>query len=146
MNPQHIFVANFIGESNFLEGYVSKLTEKESAIELRGGLLVQTLDKTHHDGEKVVVAIRPEILAVEKGEKKGGVNSIFGHIEGFRFEGTNVRYEIRLENGDLVVVVRPALMAEWLNVGEKVTVSFPIEKSFVFTYPERGLKRELALE
>ena len=145
LNPQHIFVANFIGESNFLEGYVSKLTEEESIIELRGGLLVRALDKTHGEGEKVVVAIRPEILVVEKG-KKGGVNSIFGNIEGFRFEGTNVRYEIRLENGDLVVVVRPALMAEWLDVGEKVTVSFPIEKSFVFTYPERGLKRELALE
>jgi ABC-type Fe3+/spermidine/putrescine transport system ATPase subunit len=93
----------------------------------------------------VVVAVRPEVLAVKKGEKRGK-NSIFGHIEGFRFEGTNVRYEIRLENGDLVVVVRPALMAEWLDVGEKVTVSFPIEKSFVFTYPKRGLKRELALE
>jgi len=145
MTPQHIFVANFIGESNFLEGYVSKSTEKELTIELRGGLLVRTLDKTHKEGEKVVIAIRPEVLAVEKG-KKGGVNSIFGHVEGFRFEGTNVRYEIRLENGDLVVVVRPALMAEWLDVREKVTVSFPIEKSFVFTYPERGLKRELALE
>jgi len=145
MTPQHIFVANFIGESNFLEGYISKLTERELTIELRGGLLVQTLDKTHKEGEKVVIAIRPEVLAVEKG-KKEGVNSIFGHVEGFRFEGTNVRYEIRLENGDLVVVVRPALMTEWLDAGEKVTVSFPIEKSFVFTYPERGLKRELALE
>ncbi len=145
MTPQHIFVANFIGESNFLEGYVSKSTEKELTIELRGGLLIRTLDKTHKEGEKVVIAIRPEILAIKKG-KRGGVNSISGHVEGFRFEGTNVRYEIRLENGDLVVIVSPALMTEWLGIGEKVTVSFPIEKSFVFSYPERGLKRELALE
>jgi len=145
LNPQHIFVANFIGESNFLEGYITKLDSNESTIELRGGLYVRSLDKGHKKGEKVVVAVRPEVLAVEKGEKRGK-NSIFGHIEGFRFEGTNVRYEIRLENGDLAVVVRPALTVEWLNVGEKVTVSFPIEKSFVFTYPERGLTRELALE
>jgi len=145
MEPQHIFVANFIGESNFLEGYVSELTERQSTIELRGGLLVRTLDKTHKEGEKVVIAIRPEILAVKKG-KRGGVNSIFGHVEGFRFEGTNVRYEIRLENGELVVVVRPALMTGWLDVGQKVTVSFPVEKNFVFAYPEKGLKKELALE
>jgi ABC-type Fe3+/spermidine/putrescine transport system ATPase subunit len=145
MTPRHIFVANFIGESNFLEGYVSKSTEKELTMELRGGLSVRTLDKTHKEGEKVVIAIRPEILAVKKG-KKEGVNSIFGHVEGVRFEGTNLRYEIRLENEDLVVIVRPALTAEQLDVGEKVTVSFPIEKSFVFTYPERGLKTELALE
>jgi len=145
MHPQHIFVANFIGESNFLEGYVTKLDTNKLTIELRGGLYVQSIDKKHKKGEKVVVAVRPEVLAVEKGGKRGK-NSIFGHIKGFRFEGTNVRYEILLENGDLVVIVRPALMVEWLNVGEKVTVSFPVEKSFVFTYPERGLKRELALE
>jgi len=145
LNPQHIFVANFIGESNFLEGYVTELDGNELTIELRGGLHVRSLNKKREKGEKVVVAVRPEILAVEKGEKRRE-NSIFGHIEGFRFEGTNVRYEIRLENGDLMVVVRPALTAEWLDVGEKVTVSFPIEKSFVFTYPERGLTRELTLE
>jgi len=145
LKPQHIFVANFIGEANFLEGYVTEMDNNEVTVELRGGLYVRSLDKRHKKGEKIVVAVRPEVLAVEKGEKRGK-NSIFGYIEGFRFEGTNVRYEIRLENGDLVVVVRPALMAEWLNVGKKVTVSFPVEKSFVFTYPERGLKRELALE
>ncbi len=145
LKPQHIFVANFIGESNFLEGYVTELKGNEVTVELRGGLYVQSLDKRYKRGQKVVVAVRPEVLAVEKGEKKGP-NSIFGHIEGFRFEGTNVRYEIRLENGDLVGVVRPALMVEWLDVGEKVTLSFQVEKSFVFTYPERGLKGELALE
>ena len=145
MNPQHIFVAHFIGESNFLEGYVSKVTEKKSIIELRGGFFVRTLDRTHNEGDKVVITIRPEVLTVEKGKKRR-VNSIFGHVEGFRFEGTNVRCQIRLENGDLVVVVRPALMTEWFNIEEKVTVSFPAEKNFVFPYPERGVKRELALE
>jgi iron(III) transport system ATP-binding protein len=145
LNPQHIFVANFIGESNFLEGYIAKLDNNQPTIELRGGIYVQSLDKMHKKGEKVVVAVRPEVLAIEKGEKRGA-NSILGNIEEFRFEGTNIRYEIRLENGDVVVVVRPALMVEWLNVGEKVTVSFPVEKSFIFAYPEKGLKTELALE
>jgi ABC-type Fe3+/spermidine/putrescine transport system ATPase subunit len=145
MKPQHLFVAHFIGESNFLEGYISEVTEKESVIELRGGLLVRTLDKTHKRDSRVVVAVRPEVLALEK-SKKDGVNSFFGQVERFRFEGTNIRCEIQLENGDSVVVVRPALMTEWLDVGEKVTVSFPVEKSFVFAYPKRGLKEELALE
>ncbi len=145
MKPQHLFVAHFIGESNFLEGYVSKLITKESIIELRGGLLVRTLDKTHKGGDKVVVAVRPELLTIKKG-KKGRVNSFFGQVERFRFEGTNTRCEIRLENGDSVVAVRPALTTEWLDVGEKVTVSFPVEKSFVFAYPKKGLKEELALE
>ena len=145
MHPKHVFVANFIGESNFLEGYVSQVNEKESIIELRGGILVRTLDKTKRRGEKVVVAVRPEVLSVDKGRRRK-VNAIFGRVERLRFEGTNIRYEIRLENEDLLVVVRPALIGEWLDVGERVTVSFPVEKSFVFAYPERGLREELALE
>ena len=145
MKPQHLFVAHFIGESNFLEGYVSEVTEKETVIELRGGVMVRTLDKTHKEDDKVVIAVRPEVLTLEKGRKKG-VNSLFGQVEKFRFEGTNTRCEIRFENGDSAVVVRPALMTEWLDAGEKVTVSFPVEKSFVFPYPKRGLREELSLE
>ncbi len=145
MKPQHIFVANFIGESNFLEGYVTKVDKKETTIELRGDISVQALDHTRKKGEKVAIAVRPEVLRVEKGKKRKE-NSIFGEIERRRFEGTDIRYEIRLENEDLVVAVRPALIEEWLDVQEKVTVSFPIEKTLVFTYPKKGLKEELALE
>ena len=145
MHPRHIFVANFIGESNFLEGYLTKVDNNECTIELRGGLHVRSLNRGLEKGDKVVVVVRPEVLTIETGEERG-INSISGQIEGFRFEGTNVRYEIRLENGDALVVVHPALTVEWLNVGKKVTVSFPIDKSFVFTFPKAGLKRELALE
>ena len=145
LNPQHIFVANFVGESNFLEGYVADRVGHKLTVELRGGIYVKSLNKDHKKGEKVVVAIRPEVLSIMKGEKSGE-NSIVGNIEGFRFEGNNVRYEIRLQNEDNIVVVRPALMAEWLSVGEKITVAFPFEKSFVFSYPEKGLRTELALE
>ena len=145
LNPEHIFVANFVGESNFLEGYVADRVDHKLTVELRGGIYVKSLNKEHKKGEKVVVAIRPEVLSIVKGEKSD-VNSIGGTIEGFRFEGNNVRYEIRLQNEDMLVVVRPALMAEWLSVGEKITVAFPVEKSFVFSFPETGLRKELALE
>jgi len=145
LNPQHIFVANFVGESNFLEGYVAERVGHELKVDLRGGLSVKSLNEEHKKGEKVVVGIRPEVLSLTKGQHNG-VNSITGNIEGFRFEGTNVRYEIRLQNDDILVAIRPALMGEWLTVGKKVTVTFPVEKSFVFSYPEKGLRTELALE
>lgn len=145
MEPKHLFVAYFIGESSFLEGFISKVTGKESVIELREGLMVHTLDKTYGKADKVVVAVRPEVFTVEKGRKKG-VNSLFGNVERYRFEGTYVRCEIRLENGDSVVVVRPGLLTERLAPGAEVTVSFPREKHFVFPYPEKGLREELAIE
>lgn len=145
MRPKHVFVANFIGESNFLEGYIVETDDKGCVIELRGGLIVNAIDKTRNKGERVVLAVRPETLSIEKGHKKG-LNCLTGHIERFRFEGTDVRYEVRLKNEDVVVIVRPALMGEWFTEGEKVTVCFSPDKSYVFTYPSVGLRSELALE
>lgn len=145
MNPQEIFVANFVGEANFLEGYVESINEAGAILELRGKLHVKVLNKNKGLGEKVVLAIRPEALKVERGRKKVE-NALLGRMERFRFEGTNIRYEVRLENEDLVVVTRPTLAGEWLDVGEIVTVSFPPDKSFVFAYPSKGLREELLAE
>jgi ABC-type Fe3+/spermidine/putrescine transport system ATPase subunit len=145
MKPANIFVAHFVGESNFLEGYVLNVNAKGATIELRRGIKVQTVEKNIKSGERVLLAVRPETFLIEKGIKKNE-NSILGTIERVTFEGTNVRYEIRLENQDLAVVVKPSLTEEWFNMGEKVTLSFPPEKVHVFKYPEVGLREETAVE
>jgi hypothetical protein len=67
-------------------------------------------------------------------------------VERVTFEGTNVRYEIRLENQDLVVVIKPSVVGEWLSIDEKVTISFPQDKARQFIYPAAGLKEEMAVE
>jgi ABC-type Fe3+/spermidine/putrescine transport system ATPase subunit len=144
MSPENVFVANFIGESNFLEGYVVERDSKETLIELRGGLRVQTDNNDLKKGEKVVLAIRPEAFIIEKEEK--GKNAIPGIVERMTFEGTNIRYEITLENQDTVVIVKPSMIGKWLEIDKKVVVSFPPERAHMFPYPEAGLKEELAVE
>jgi len=144
MSPENVFVANFIGESNFLEGYVLERDNKETSIELRGGIRVQAVSNGLNKGERVVLAIRPEAFVVENGMK--GKNSISGVVERVTFEGTNVRYEIVLENQDMIVIVKPSMIGEWFKIDEKVNVSFPSERAHMFPYPETGLKEELAVE
>jgi ABC-type Fe3+/spermidine/putrescine transport system ATPase subunit len=145
MNPKNIFVAHFIGESNFLEGYISNISGKEAVIELRGGVKVHASCEEMKRGDRVVLAVRPETFIMEKGVRKGK-NALGGFVEKVSFQGTNIRYEVRLENQDLVVVVKPSLTEEWFNTGEKVTVSFPSDKAHVFSYPSVGLKEEVAVE
>lgn len=145
LSPQHVFVAHFIGESNFLEGYIAEVNGKGSIIELRGELTVRVSDATKKRGERVVLAVRPEVFTMEKGRRKR-VNSMPGRVERFRFEGTDIRYEVRLENEDLVLIIRPALMGEWFREGDMVTVGFPPDKGFIFAYPSKGLREELSLE
>jgi ABC-type Fe3+/spermidine/putrescine transport system ATPase subunit len=145
MSPENIFVANFIGESDFLEGYVIQISGEETTVELRGGIRVQATSNEVRKGQRVVLAVRPETFLVEKGERKSK-NSITGTIERVTFEGTNIRYEVRLGNQDLIVIVKPSVIGEWFKLDEKVTVNFPHEKAHLFTYPEKGLKEEMAVE
>jgi len=145
MNPKSLFVAHFIGESNFLEGYASSANSENVSIELRGGIKVHAINKGIKKGDRVVLAIRPETFVIEKGARKNEI-SISGVIEKVTFEGTNIRYEIRLQNQDLVICVKPSLTEKWFNIGEKVNVSFSPEKAHVFPYPDIGLKEEIAVE
>jgi ABC-type Fe3+/spermidine/putrescine transport system ATPase subunit len=145
MSPDNIFAANFIGESNFLEGYVTNEDDSEMTIELRGEIQIEVAKDKARKGERVVLAIRPETFLVEKRNEETK-NSIAGAVERVTFEGTNIRYEIRLQNQDLIVVVKPSMTGDWLAVEDKVTVSFPSEKAHVFEYPAAGLKEEIAVE
>jgi ABC-type Fe3+/spermidine/putrescine transport system ATPase subunit len=145
LNPQSIFVAHFIGESNFLEGYVSSISGKTAVIELRGGIKVQAVDRGVKKGERALLAIRPEAFIVKRGKSEER-NAIPGTIERITFEGTNIRYDVRLENQDAIVIVKPSMTEEWFNMGEKITVNIPPEKAHVFMYPEAGLKEEISVE
>jgi ABC-type Fe3+/spermidine/putrescine transport system ATPase subunit len=138
-------VAYFIGESNLLEGYVINASEKGITAELRGNLRIQSTSNHVQHGEKIVLAIRPEVFEVEKSSRKSK-NTLTGTIERVTFEGTTIRYEIRLANQDMIFIIKPSMAEEWFKVGETITVSFPPEKAHVFEYPELGLKGEIAVE
>jgi ABC-type Fe3+/spermidine/putrescine transport system ATPase subunit len=145
IKPKTIFVAHFIGESNFLEGFVSEKTQNGTIIiELREGTKLEALDSGFAEGNQVVLSMRPETLIVEPG-LQNGANILEGKIERITFEGATVRYEIKLSNEETLVAVKPTLGSELFKVGEQIKVFLPIEFTHVFSYPERGLKEELSV-
>jgi ABC-type Fe3+/spermidine/putrescine transport system ATPase subunit len=142
MHPNSLFVAHFIGESNFLEGYITK-ANGQSEIELRQGLKVNAINQLNiKQGERVALAIRPETCEMRRGHIMSE-NSLYGQVEKFTFEGIVVRYEIRLENGDRFVINRPSLTENWANIGDDVTITYPLDKAHLFPYPEAGLAEEI---
>jgi ABC-type Fe3+/spermidine/putrescine transport system ATPase subunit len=145
MKPESIFVAHFIGESNFLEGYViGKTAEGNIIIELREGTKVEALNGSFTEGNQVVLSMRPETLIVEPGLQEGQ-NVLSGVVERITFEGSSVRYEIRLVNDETVIAVKPTLSGELFKVKERVKVFLPVEYTHVFAYPDSGLKEELSV-
>ncbi len=144
MNPNSLFVAHFIGESNFLEGSVADAINDEFVIELRGGVKVRAFSKAVEKGDRVIVVVRPEVFIFEREGNSSG-NVLKGEVSKITFEGTFVRYVIKLKSEDLVVVIKPSLTEKWFEVGAKITLSFEPEKAHVFPYPETGLMNEISV-
>jgi ABC-type Fe3+/spermidine/putrescine transport system ATPase subunit len=145
MYPNSVFVAFFIGESNLVEGSIAKIDGRVAEIELREGLKVKAINERKINvNERVVLAIRPETCEMKSGHIQEE-NGLHGKIEKTTFEGTVVRYEIRLDNGDRFVISRPSLTEEWVGIGQEVTITFPMEKAHLFPYPENGLADEISV-
>ena len=127
--PNCKFVADFIGETNFLDGTVCSLPAGRSAeIELAQGVRVRadlTPDQSLINGQRVTVAVRPEKLHLSEGHPEA--NRVRGRVEEVVYIGTDTQYGVRLVGGQKVRVraqnhdpfSRPAAAA-----GEQVTVTF----------------------
>jgi len=86
--PKNAFVADFIGESNILDGVMKKDYVAEFS-----GHIFDCLDKGFDENESVDVVVRPEdvdIVPVEKGMLKGTVTSV---------DFLGVHYEIIVDIG-----------------------------------------------
>jgi len=141
--PQSIFVTNFVGGANFIEGNVITVTPSESLIEIRGALKIHVSDTRHGIGERVVIAVRLEDALVETKEIENS-NNFTGKIESTRFIGGSMEYTIRLENNILLSTkILLSDTGKTYEMNEQVVVSFHPERVYVFSYPKTGLLKEI---
>ncbi len=143
-SPKALFVANFVGEANFLEGTVVKISKDKCHVDSQG-LLLESADRSKAEGEKVVVAIRPDFVSMEKGASSG--EGLTGYVENQDFEGGTIRYEVVLADHRPLIVRLPRLPGgPVFDVGDEVVLQVLPERVLLYSYPEAGLHRELALE
>jgi len=98
-NPINGFVADFIGESNLIEGVVMNIEENKCIIEIADALDLTVL---LHEGisvnDRVKVAVRPEkLFLVEEG--KESENIFEGTIEEIIYIGNITKYRVNLSCG-----------------------------------------------
>jgi len=145
LSPKTPFIANFIGESNIFEGSIIKMSRETSIVELRGGLLIEVKSTAWKEGERVIVAVRPE--NIELGSyATADLNFLPGAVERIRFIGGILRYEIRLVNDDMVTSRVPVEVGKKFEVGEKMAVTLDSAKIHVYQYPKEGLREAIKVE
>jgi putative spermidine/putrescine transport system ATP-binding protein len=142
--PENIFVANFVGNSDFFEGIVVRRNCSSSTIRLRENLSINVSDVSFEPEEHVVVAVREERLRISNEARGDEVNRVSGEVEAVYFLGAWRRYTVRLVNKDVIAIRVPiGSSQDVINVGEWVSISFNPSITQVYEAPHYELKDEL---
>ena len=90
------FVADFIGESNILDGTVREMDGNMISVETADGMIL-TSGAGFQNGESVCVSIRPEYLSVSRKPRPGF--TIRARVKDFIYMGTVLKTSLDLESG-----------------------------------------------
>jgi spermidine/putrescine transport system ATP-binding protein len=132
--PVNRFVANFVGESNFIEGVVRTVSGR-AVFEVPGDGTVEA-PAGAADGPATLM-IRPEFLALRPTSAEATTPGINGHIVNVAFMGNHTRITVATGAGDLVVI-RPhgsggTAAVEEYGLGEEVCVWWLGERAALVT-------------
>ncbi len=95
-HPATRFVADFIGETNFLEGRVADLAEGVARVDIEGLPVFAAQSAGIHRGQRVTVAIRPERIHLCAEEPADTPNRYPGVIEEVIYIGTDTIFRVRI--------------------------------------------------
>ena len=127
--PTTRFVADFIGQTNFLEATVAAV----DAVVLANGDRLR-LASDQPVGASVAVTVRPERLTVHRrGEGPEGQRRLDGLVENVTYLGNAGGYGVGIDWMHLEVRCPATLAGDRRDVGDEVTVSFEPEHAAVVT-------------
>ena len=134
--PANLFVAGFIGETDFLEGNVEALTPEAVVVGIDGVRIpVNTDSSLFAIGQKVTISIRPEKVVLTRSSVTPQTN-LKGTIEEIVYVGTDTRYVIRLASGKTIESrIRNSEHRGWgeFTIGESIYVSWLPEEARLLT-------------
>ncbi|MCH2050504.1 MAG: ABC transporter ATP-binding protein [Trichodesmium sp. ALOHA_ZT_67] len=128
--PKSRFVAEFIGESNFLTGGIIAHQEDKSMVLIDEDLRLLIPSVNHLPiGTVITLVVRPEKIEIFPPNFTAKYN-FSGRIENLVYLGTDTRYVVGLNDKIKIVIRRQNINLFYLNqysVGEKVKVHIPVE-------------------
>lgn len=102
--PNSIYVADFIGDVNIIEGVVTQVEGDSAELSWseQGSSIKGVLGAGATKGSSAAFAIRPEKVAIATEEPLDRHNRIQGEVEDIAYLGNISTYYVRLKNGNLV--------------------------------------------
>ncbi len=115
--PNSRFVADFIGETNFIDGTVRAVNGGEVEFEVGGLTIIAHAPAGVTHGQKATLAVRPERIRLTPARPADTVNAFAGEVRESIYLGTDTRYfvqlaptvSVRVRQQNVVPVGMPAL-------------------------------------
>lgn len=107
-HPATTFVANFLGQSNLVDGRVVDRDGDLAVVDVQGHRLGVPTERVHAAGDAVHLGVRPEKVAIQvaaDGPDTSGCNSVPGVVLDSSFIGVSTEYLVRLPWAQTVSVV-----------------------------------------
>ena len=106
--PANAFVADFIGETNFVAGRLTH-SDLPLAVETPVGILHSTVEPAENlsPGDAVVCSVRPEAIRVSGPDAGGGAeeNVLSGVVRQTVYLGDHEQYSVQLDDGTMIKLV-----------------------------------------
>jgi len=113
--PSNLFVANFLGTANILEGYVETDGDQARFVTKTGDVL-----SLPQGGTGTNILLRPQNISIQE---QSSSNALRGKILHREFLGSQVRYLIDAGGAELVVDQTHDGGREWFGTGSEVYLS-----------------------
>ena len=134
-NPQTTFVANFLGQSNLIAGTIKSRSADVSTVDMYGIDVSITTARSHSEGDKGWVGIRPEkVLIGEEGEALDAPGNTIpgGVVSDVSFVGVSTQYLVRMPWGqELQVFEQNTGRRRIFRHGDQVELSWRPEYAFL---------------
>jgi spermidine/putrescine transport system ATP-binding protein len=134
-NPRTTFVANFLGQSNLIEGEIEGRDGDFVKVRVQGAIASIPADRAHSESGKGWLGVRPEkVLIAEAGQPIDAPGDVIsgGYITDVSFVGVSTQYMVKMPWGqELMVFEQNTGARRMLNVGAKVDISWRPEFAFL---------------
>ena len=105
--PVNVEVADFIGQMNFFDASINDIAEGKAKVEAAGlgQMTLPASAKLINSGNKIVVAVRPEKLAVTADKPADAESAVSGQIANIAYLGDRRHYYVSVPGRDLPIAV-----------------------------------------
>jgi putative spermidine/putrescine transport system ATP-binding protein len=148
-SPQSVFVADFMGESNFIYGTAQSKAGSARLFRSTSGeacLAAKEVGQIH-PGDQSILMVRPERVRLLGDGEQGDINVFRGLVDDVVFLGEKVRYRVTIAGSwSIVASLTAAAYESPMQRGESVAIGWAAEDCCLFQASDQLLTTEQPIQ